>query len=93
MNQRAKALGLTQTTFYDPHGLPNSQDPKRINVSSAHDLAIMGMELMKYPLMREYAKTPSMPFSNNTFTATFSATATSSPSSACAADLSVGLRR
>jgi D-alanyl-D-alanine carboxypeptidase (penicillin-binding protein 5/6) len=48
--------------------LPNAQDPKRIDMSSAHDLAIMGMELMKYPIMREYAKTPWMPFTNATYT-------------------------
>ena len=69
MNDRAKALGLTQSTFYDPHGLPNAQDPKRINMMSAHDLALLGVELMKYPLMRQYAKTPTMPFANGTFTA------------------------
>jgi D-alanyl-D-alanine carboxypeptidase (penicillin-binding protein 5/6) len=68
MNDKARQLGLKETTFYDPHGLPNSQDPKRINVSSAHDLAVMGMELMKYPLMREYAKTPWMPFTNASYT-------------------------
>jgi D-alanyl-D-alanine carboxypeptidase (penicillin-binding protein 5/6) len=68
MNQRAKSLGLTNSTFYDPHGLPNDEDPKRIDMMSAHDLAILGMELMKYPLMVEYAKTPTMPFSNATFT-------------------------
>ena len=68
MNDKARQLGLKDTTFYDPHGLPNSQDPKRVNVSSAHDLAIMGMELMKYPLMREYAKTPWMPFANASYT-------------------------
>jgi D-alanyl-D-alanine carboxypeptidase (penicillin-binding protein 5/6) len=68
MNQRAKALGLKETTFYDPHGLPNPANPKQINMMSAHDLAILGLELMKYPLMREYAKTPTMPFSNGTFT-------------------------
>jgi D-alanyl-D-alanine carboxypeptidase (penicillin-binding protein 5/6) len=68
MNQRAKAMGLTQTNFFDPHGLPNSKDPKRINTMSAHDLAILGIELMKYPLMREYAKTPTFAFSNGTFT-------------------------
>jgi D-alanyl-D-alanine carboxypeptidase (penicillin-binding protein 5/6) len=32
-------------------------------------LALLGGELMKYPLMREYAKTPTMPFANGTFTA------------------------
>jgi D-alanyl-D-alanine carboxypeptidase len=68
MNQRAKAMGLKDTNFYDPHGLPNSQDPKRINTMSAHDLALLGVELMKYPLMREYAKMPTMAFSNATFT-------------------------
>jgi D-alanyl-D-alanine carboxypeptidase (penicillin-binding protein 5/6) len=69
MNQRAKQLGLNQTTFYDPHGLPNSANPSLINKMSAHDLAILGIEVMKYPLIREYAKTPTMPFSNGTFTA------------------------
>src|SRR5256886_572231 len=68
MNDKARQLGLKESTFYDPHGLPNSQDPQHIDVSSAHDLAIMGQELMKYPLMREYAKTPWIPFTNATYT-------------------------
>lgn len=68
MNQRAKSLGLNESHFTDPHGLPNSANPKAINTMSAHDLAILGVELMKYPLMREYAKTPTLPFSNGTFT-------------------------
>ena len=69
MNQRAKQLGLNQSTFYDPHGLPNSANPQLIDKMSAHDLAILGIELMKYPLIREYAKTATMPFANGTFTA------------------------
>lgn len=68
MNQRAKALGLNESHFTDPHGLPNAADPKAIDTMSARDLAVLGAELMKYPLMREYAKTPTMPFSNGTFT-------------------------
>ena len=68
MNDKARQLGLKESTFYDPHGLPNKEDPKHIDVSSAHDLAIMGQELMKYPLMREYAKTPWIPFTNATYT-------------------------
>jgi len=68
MNDRARALGLKQTRFYDPHGLPNPQNPQQINSMSAHDLAILGLELMKYPLMREYAKTPTAAFTNGTFT-------------------------
>jgi D-alanyl-D-alanine carboxypeptidase (penicillin-binding protein 5/6) len=69
MNQRAKALGMTHTQFFDPHGLPNSAAPQMIDTASAHDLAILGMEVMKWPLLREYAKTPTLPFSNGTFTA------------------------
>jgi D-alanyl-D-alanine carboxypeptidase (penicillin-binding protein 5/6) len=68
MNQRAKQLGLTQSTFYDPHGLPNAANPKQVDVMSAHDLAMLGLELLKYPVMRELAKTPTMPFTNGTFT-------------------------
>lgn len=68
MNDKARQLGLKESTYVDPHGLPNAVDPARIDMASAHDLAITGMELMKYPLMREYAMTPWMPFSNGTYT-------------------------
>ena len=34
MNDKAKQLGLNESTFYDPHGLPNSQDPKRVDTMS-----------------------------------------------------------
>src|SRR5438874_3734242 len=69
MNDKAKQMGLKETTFFDPHGLPNSQDPKRVNMMSAHDLAMLGIEVMKYPLVAEYAKTATFPFSNGTITA------------------------
>jgi len=69
MNDRARQLGLKETTFYDPHGLPNSQDPKRVDQMSAYDLAILGSEVMKYPMLADYAKTATFPFSNGTFTA------------------------
>lgn len=65
MNRRARELGLEQSTFYDPHGLPN---PGRENVMSARDLAVLGNELMRYPLMREYAAAAHLPFENATFT-------------------------
>ena len=69
MNARAKQLGLTSATFSDPHGLPNAKDPERVDKMSARDLAMLGIELMKYPLMRQYAKTATFPFENGTFTA------------------------
>lgn len=67
MNQKGKQLGLTRSRFYDPHGLPAKEKGKD-NVMSAKDLATLGLELMKYPLMREYAAMPTMAFSNGTFT-------------------------
>jgi D-alanyl-D-alanine carboxypeptidase (penicillin-binding protein 5/6) len=66
MTQRGRALGLTHSTFYDPHGLPSRE--KKDNLMSAHDLATVGIELMKHPLMREYAAMSTMPFTNGTFT-------------------------
>ena len=66
MNQRAKELGLTHSQFYDPHGLPNPDDPSKVNSMCPHDLAVLGQELMKHPFMRKLAVVPEMPFRNGT---------------------------
>jgi D-alanyl-D-alanine carboxypeptidase (penicillin-binding protein 5/6) len=65
MNQTAQELGLTHSKFFDPHGLP-ATDPANNNVMCAHDLAILGAELFKHPLMRDLAKVSEMPFQNGT---------------------------
>ena len=65
MNRRAEELGLKDSKFFDPHGLP-AEDPSRNDVMSAHDLAILGQELMKYPSMRTLAMIPEMDFRNGT---------------------------
>jgi D-alanyl-D-alanine carboxypeptidase (penicillin-binding protein 5/6) len=65
MNRRAEELGLKDSKFFDPHGLP-AEDPSRNDVMSAHDLAILGKELMKYPSMRTLAMIPEMEFRNGT---------------------------
>ena len=66
MNARAQELGLTHSQFYDPHGLPNPTDPSRVDTMCPHDLAILGMEVMKYPFLAELAKVAEMPFRNGT---------------------------
>ncbi len=49
MNERAKALGATDTCFVDCSGLDDT------GVSSAHDLALMSRELMtKHPAIKNY---------------------------------------
>jgi D-alanyl-D-alanine carboxypeptidase (penicillin-binding protein 5/6) len=66
MNRRAQELGLEGSTFYDPHGLPS--DVGRENRMTARDLAVVGHELLRHPLMQEYAKASTLPFENATFT-------------------------
>ena len=48
MNQKAQALGMTDTHFLEPTGL----DAR--NVSTAHDLALMVNAAYGYPLIREF---------------------------------------
>ncbi|HEY0144438.1 MAG TPA: D-alanyl-D-alanine carboxypeptidase family protein [Thermoanaerobaculia bacterium] len=66
MNQRAQELGLTHSKFFDPHGLPNPDNPEMVDQMCPHDLAILGLELMKYPFMRQLGVVAEMPFRNGT---------------------------
>lgn len=66
MNARAKELGLTHSMFYDPHGLPNSDDPEMVDKMCPHDLAILGIELMKHPFAKALGTVAEMPFRNGT---------------------------
>ncbi len=66
MNQRAQELGLTHSKFYDPHGLPNPDNPEMVDTMCPHDLAILGMELMKHPFMKALSMVAEMPFRNGT---------------------------
>jgi D-alanyl-D-alanine carboxypeptidase (penicillin-binding protein 5/6) len=65
MNAKAQELGLKNSHFYDPHGLP-AKDPSLNNVMSARDLAIVGQALMKHTFMRQLAVIPEMEFRNGT---------------------------
>ncbi|HEY8362958.1 MAG TPA: D-alanyl-D-alanine carboxypeptidase family protein [Tissierellaceae bacterium] len=50
MNQKAKSLGMKNTNFTNPHGLP---DPN--NYTTAYDIALMSRELVKYPKFFEWS--------------------------------------
>ena len=52
MNERAKELGCTHTHFDNPNGLNDKN-----HTISAHDLALIAREAMKYPIFREVVKT------------------------------------
>jgi serine-type D-Ala-D-Ala carboxypeptidase (penicillin-binding protein 5/6) len=49
MNDRAKQLGMTDTKFVNCNGLPAAG-----HVSSAHDIAVMSRELLKYEQITKY---------------------------------------
>src|SRR5262249_8713609 len=58
MNQRAKALGLTDTTYQSVHGLPPAAG-QTADITSAHDLAVLARELMRFPDVMRWAGTAS----------------------------------
>ena len=49
MNEKAKALGMANTHFVNPHGLHDAN-----HYTSAHDIALMSVELMRYPKIHEW---------------------------------------
>ncbi|MBD2869593.1 D-alanyl-D-alanine carboxypeptidase [Paenibacillus sp. IB182493] len=49
MNERAKQLGMNDTQFVNPNGLPVAN-----HYSSAHDIAVMSRELLKHPEVTKY---------------------------------------
>ncbi|MGD6795323.1 D-alanyl-D-alanine carboxypeptidase family protein [Metabacillus indicus] len=49
MNNRAKALGLKNTVFQNPTGLP-----EKGHYSTAHDMAVMAKELLKFEKITQY---------------------------------------
>jgi len=65
MNQRAAALGMTESHFTSPNGLPSTKRPD--DVMSADDAAKLGVKLMKFPVIRQYAAMTEMEFHNGTF--------------------------
>jgi len=65
MNQRAKALGLNDTTYQSVHGLPPASG-QTDDLTSAHDLAQLGRELMRYPDVMQWAGTATAGFRNDT---------------------------
>jgi len=65
MNARARALGLKDTLYQTPHGLPPAAG-QTADISSAYDLAVLGRELMRYPEVMQWAAMPTAGFRNDT---------------------------
>ena len=65
MNARAEALGLADTTYQSPHGLPPARG-QTADLTSAHDLAVLARELMRLPEVMRWAGTASAGFRDDT---------------------------
>ena len=55
MNQRARELKMTQTTFLSPCGLPDKQ--KRNSLTSPYDMCLLAEQLLEYPKVLEWSST------------------------------------
>jgi len=69
MNQRAKELGMHDTVYHSPHGLPPGRG-QQADMSSAYDMAIVARELVKFPDVMKWSGTKEAPFRNGTMTLT-----------------------
>ncbi len=66
MNERARQLGLRNTVYHSPHGLPPAKDQDS-DLSTAHDLALVARELLKHPQLMTWSDTAESTFRNGTF--------------------------
>ena len=63
MNARAKQLGMTNTVFRSPHGLPpSSRNPADGDLTSPRDLAILARELVSHTDVLRYSSVRVRPF-------------------------------
>lgn len=66
MNIRAEELGMNDSRFYSVHGLPPDPGEKE-DVTSAHDLAVLARELVKYPNILKWGSVRQEPIRDGAF--------------------------
>jgi len=66
MNLRAKELGMQDTEFHSVHGLPPGRG-QQMDLTSAHDMALLGRALVEYPKVLEWTSTVEEPFRDGKF--------------------------
>ncbi|MEW6261356.1 MAG: D-alanyl-D-alanine carboxypeptidase family protein [Thermodesulfobacteriota bacterium] len=63
MNEKAQKIGMKDSEFFSPHGLPPAPGQKP-DISSPHDLALLARELVKHPLLLSWTSLHTEPFRN-----------------------------
>jgi D-alanyl-D-alanine carboxypeptidase len=61
MNRRARLIGMNHARFYNPHGLPPLK-PEQENRATCLDMAVLALELQRFPLARQLTATRTADF-------------------------------
>lgn len=69
MNRRAQELDMHDTIYHSVHGLPPGKG-QLPDMSSAHDMAVVARELVKFPDVMKWSGTKEAPFRNGAMTLT-----------------------
>ena len=64
MNEKAQELGMTDTVFYTPAGLPTSMTGKPMDISTAYDLYLMGRKASEDDRIKEWSSQLQLELSN-----------------------------
>ena len=65
MNQKAQELGMKDTVFYTPAGLPTSMTGKEMDISTAYDMYLMGKKASEDDRIREWASSSQLDLPNS----------------------------
>jgi D-alanyl-D-alanine carboxypeptidase (penicillin-binding protein 5/6) len=66
MNEKAKELGMQDTTYHSVHGLPPSRDQEE-DITSCYDLAILSRAILKHPRILEWTSIKNDTFRGGAF--------------------------
>jgi D-alanyl-D-alanine carboxypeptidase (penicillin-binding protein 5/6) len=66
MNEKARTLGMVNSEFHSPHGLPPSKDQQEDH-STCNDLVILAKDLLKYPKLLEWTSIKTEGFRDEKF--------------------------
>ena len=67
MNEKAKSLGMNDTEFSSVHGLPPGKSPRKEDLTSCYDMALLAREVLKHPKMVEWSSTKTGGFRDGKF--------------------------
>ena len=65
MNQKAQELGMEDTVFYTPAGLPTSMTGKEMDMSTAYDMYLMGKKASEDDRIREWSSLSELDLPNS----------------------------